>query len=399
MMNLLVVGAGYVGLITALGFAKLGNKVNVVDLNKDIINNLNDGIPTFYEPKLEDLLNNKELNINFFDNYEDAISDDLEFIFVCVQTPSNEIGQVDTLYMKNVLSTLQSFKQNFSICIKSTIQSNVVESICLEEGIDFTKIIFNPEFLREGSAIYDFFNPDRIVIGGTESLAIERCKLLYDDFECEIVLTDSISSQIIKYLSNTYLAMRLSYVNEAYRLISDLGGSPSDAIKGIGLDKRIGLNYFRPSPGWGGSCFPKDVNEIINTYSEKFEIPLIGEIVKSNDYQQIWIANKLLEVANDNDLKNIILIRAPFKENTDDLRDSPSIKVYEILNKKTNNIFIYEEEVVLPSNFRVINNIDEILENSLYVQMFPEKSDNRENLISKINNLENSMLWQMWEDA
>ena len=301
--------------------------------------------------------------------------------------------------MKNVLSTLQSFKQDFSICIKSTIQSNVVESICLEEGIDFTKIIFNPEFLREGSAIYDFFNPDRIVIGGTESLAIERCKLLYDDFDCEIVLTDSISSQIIKYLSNTYLAMRLSYVNEAYRLISDLGGSPSDAIKGIGLDKRIGLNYFRPSPGWGGSCFPKDVNEIINTYSEKFEIPLIGEIVKSNDIQQIWIANKLLKVSNDNDLKNIILIRAPFKENTDDLRDSPSIKVYEILNKKTNNIFIYEEEVVLPSNFRVINNIDEILENSLYVQMFPEKSDNRENLISKINNLENSMLWQMWEDA
>ena len=257
MMNLLVVGAGYVGLITALGFAKLGNKVNVVDLDKDIINNLNDGIPTFYEPKLEDLLNNKQLNINFFDNYEDAISDDLEFIFVCVQTPSNEIGQVDTLYMKNVLSTLQSFKQDFSICIKSTIQSNVVESICLEEGIDFTKIIFNPEFLREGSAIYDFFNPDRIVIGGTESLAIERCKLLYDDFECEIVLTDSISSQIIKYLSNTYLAMRLSYVNEAYRLISDLGGSPSDAIKGIGLDKRIGLNYFRPSPGWGGSAFLK----------------------------------------------------------------------------------------------------------------------------------------------
>ena len=397
-MNLLVVGAGYVGLITALGFAKLGNKVNVVDLNKDIINNLSNGRPTFYEPDLEELLNNKELKINFFDNYEDAVSDDLEFVFVCVQTPSNKIGKVDTLYVKSVLSTLKSFHQNFSICIKSTVQSNVIEEICQDEGIDFSQILFNPEFLREGSAIYDFFNPDRIVIGGTNKLAIDRCKLLYKDFECEIVVTDSISSQIIKYLSNTYLAMRLSYVNEAYRLISDLGGNPDVAIRGIGLDNRIGLNYFRPSPGWGGSCFPKDVNEIINTYSTKFEIPLIGKIVESNDYQQIWIANKLLEILHNNGLKNIILIRAPFKENTDDLRDSPSIKVYEILNKKIENLYIYEDEVNISKNFRVIKDIDEILDNSLYVQMFPEKSDNRQKLLLKINNLENSMLWQMWDD-
>ena len=136
-MNLLVVGAGYVGLITALGFAKLGNKVNVVDLNKDIINDLSNGRPTFYEPDLEELLNNKELKINFFDNYEDAVSDDLDFVFVCVQTPSNKIGQVDTLYVKSVLSTLKSFHQNFSICIKSTVQSNVIEEICQDEGIDF----------------------------------------------------------------------------------------------------------------------------------------------------------------------------------------------------------------------------------------------------------------------
>ena len=397
-MNLLVVGAGYVGLITALGFAKLGNKVNVVDLNKDIINDLSNGRPTFYEPDLEELLNNKELKINFFDNYEDAVSDDLEFVFVCVQTPSNKIGKVDTLYVKSVLSTLKSFHQNFSICIKSTVQSNVIEEICQDEGIDFSQILFNPEFLREGSAIYDFFNPDRIVIGGTNNLAIDRCKSLYEDFECEIVVTDSISSQIIKYLSNTYLAMRLSYVNEAYRLISDLGGNPDIAIRGIGLDNRIGLNYFRPSPGWGGSCFPKDVNEIINTYSTKFEIPLIGKIVESNDYHQIWIANKLLEILQNNGLKNIILIRAPFKENTDDLRDSPSIKIYEILNKKIENLYIYEDEVNISKNFRVIKDIDEILDNSLYVQMFPEKSDNRQKLLLKINNLENSMLWQMWDD-
>ena len=396
-MNILVIGAGYVGLITALGFAKLGNKVNVVDLNKDIIRELNDRRPTFFEPELKELLENKNLDISFFDNYEDGMSKNIEFVFVCVQTPSNNLGQVNTKYVKNVLGELKLYDHDFTVCIKSTIQSKVIESICYEEEIDYKNIIFNPEFLREGSAIYDFFHPDRIVIGGSNSLGIERCKILYEDFECEILVTDSVTSQIIKYLSNVYLALRLSYVNEAYRLTSDLGGNPDILLKGVGLDNRIGLNYFRPSPGWGGSCFPKDVNEIINTYSNEYSIPLISKIIESNEEQQKWVAEKLFQIAISNDKENIVLIRAPFKENTDDLRDSPSIKVYEILNKYEINVFIFEDEIDIPSNFKVIKNIDEIIDDTLYVQMFPENSSKRIELLSKISNLKRSIVWQMWD--
>lgn len=396
-MNILVIGAGYVGLITALGFAKLGNKVNVVDLNKDIIRELNDRRPTFFEPELKELLENKNLDISFFDNYEDGMSKNIEFVFVCVQTPSNNLGQVNTKYVKNVLGELKLYDHDFTVCIKSTIQSKVIESICYEEEIDYKNIIFNPEFLREGSAIYDFFHPDRIVIGGSNSLGIERCKILYEDFECEILVTDSVTSQIIKYLSNVYLALRLSYVNEAYRLTSDLGGNPDILLKGVGLDNRIGLNYFRPSPGWGGSCFPKDVNEIINTYSNEYSIPLISKIIESNEEQQKWVAEKLFQIAISNDKENIVLIRAPFKENTDDLRDSPSIKVYEILNKYDIDVYIFEDEIDLPSNFKVIKNIDEIIDDTLYVQMFPENSSKRIELLSKISNLKRSIVWQMWD--
>ena len=396
-MNILVIGAGYVGLITALGFAKLGNKVNVVDLNKDIIRELNNRRPTFFEPELKELLENKNLDISFFDNYEDGMSKNIEFVFVCVQTPSNNLGQVNTKYVKNVLGELKLYDHDFTVCIKSTIQSKVIESICYEEEIDYKNIIFNPEFLREGSAIYDFFHPDRIVIGGSNSLGIERCKILYEDFECEILVTDSVTSQIIKYLSNVYLALRLSYVNEAYRLTSDLGGNPDILLKGVGLDNRIGLNYFRPSPGWGGSCFPKDVNEIINTYSNEYSIPLISKIIESNEEQQKWVAEKLFQIAISNDKENIVLIRAPFKENTDDLRDSPSIKVYEILNKYDIDVYIFEDEIDLPSNFKVIKNIDEIIDDTLYVQMFPENSSKRIELLSKISNLKRSIVWQMWD--
>lgn len=396
-MNILVIGAGYVGLITALGFAKLGNKVNVIDLNKDIITELNDSRPTFFEPELEELLKNKNLDVSFFDNYEDGMSENIEFVFVCVQTPSNNLGQVNTTYVKNVLCQLKLYNHDFTVCIKSTIQSKIIESICHEEEIDYKNIIFNPEFLREGSAIYDFFHPDRIVIGGSNSVGIERCKSLYKDFECEILVTDSVSSQIIKYLSNVYLALRLSYVNEAYRLTSDLGGNPNTTLKGVGLDNRIGLDYFRPSPGWGGSCFPKDVNEIVNTYANEFSIPIMSKIIESNEEQQKWVAEKLFQIAISNDKENIVLIRAPFKENTDDLRDSPTIKVYEILNKYDIDVFIFEDEIDMPNNFKVIKNIDEIIDNALYVQIFPENSSKRIELLSKISNLEKSIVWQMWD--
>ena len=204
---------------------------------------------------------------------------------------------------------------------------------------------------------------------------------------------------MIKYLSNTYLAMRLSFVNETYRIVSESDGNPEQVLYGIGKDKRIGNHYFRPSPGWGGSCFPKDVKEVINSIQEKNELPVISEILKSNQIHMEWFADFIIKKVNNQNFKNIILIRAPFKENTDDLRDSPSLKIYEKINKKYKNIWILEYEISLPESYRVITSKNELKEDALYVEMFPDISEERKNLLNSIQNLKNSEVLKMWETS
>ena len=214
MMNIAVVGAGYVGLITGIGFAKLNHQVSIIDLNNDLINNLNNNKAPFYEPDLEENLNDLDLRnkLNFSTSYEESIDKNTDIIFVCVQTPTNiDTGNTDTDYISSVLIKLKELESlNFTLCIKSTINSNLVQNISKNIGLNFERIIFNPEFLREGSAFYDFFNPDRIIIGGSHEEEINKFTKLYESFDCEKIITDPISSQMIKYLSNTYLAMRLS---------------------------------------------------------------------------------------------------------------------------------------------------------------------------------------------
>ena len=161
-------------------------------------------------------------------------------------------------------------------------------------GYDKNLLTFNPEFLREGSAVHDFFNPDRVVIGGLDSTKTNKLKELYKEFETEIIITDPISSQLIKYLANTYLPLRLSFVNEATRLADYSGANLVDVLKGVGLDSRIGSHYFRPSPSWGGSCFPKDLVEVNNFYNkEELNLPLISNIIDSNNEHSLRMSSNL----------------------------------------------------------------------------------------------------------
>jgi len=403
MMNISIIGAGYVGLITGIGFAKLGNQVSIIDLNDVLIQNLKNGKPPFYEPDLEEYLKKPDVigNMSFFNNYEECINKETEIIFVCVQTPTDfQSGRTDTKYLKNVLSKLNDFKeQSFSICIKSTVNSKLIMNICEEIKLDYNKIIFNPEFLREGSALYDFFNPDRIVIGGSDKNSIEKCLNLYNEFECEKIITDSTSSQIIKYLSNTYLAMRLSFVNETYKLSSEFGGNPNQILDAIGKDKRIGNHYFRPSPGWGGSCFPKDVKEVINFFESDYQSPLISKIIESNESHMDWFADYLLLHLNEKNLRKIVLIGAPFKENTDDIRESPTLKIYDRIVKKFKNISILDLNIKLNKEYKLLSSIEDLEEDTLYVEMFPDSSDERLRLLEKINELSNSSVVKVWESS
>ena len=403
MMNISIIGAGYVGLITGIGFAKLGNQVSIIDLNDDLIQNLKNGKPPFYEPDLEEYFKKPDVigNMSFFNNYEECINKETEIIFVCVQTPTDFLsGRTDTKYLKNVLSKLNDFKEHsFSICIKSTVNSKLIMNICEEIKLDYNKIIFNPEFLREGSALYDFFNPDRIVIGGSDKNSIEKCLNLYNEFECEKIITDSTSSQIIKYLSNTYLAMRLSFVNETYKLSSEFGGNPNQILDAIGKDKRIGNHYFRPSPGWGGSCFPKDVKEVINFFESDYQSPLISKIIESNESHMDWFADYLLLHLNEKNLRKIVLIGAPFKENTDDIRESPTLKIYDRIVKKFKNISILDLNIKLNKEYKLLSYIEDLEEDTLYVEMFPDSSDERLKILEKINELSNSSVVKVWESS
>ena len=401
MMNISVIGAGYVGLITGIGFAKLNHQVSIVDLNDDLIKNLNENRPPFYEPELVDYLNDSNIRNNLFfsTSYQKSINENTDIVFVCVQTPTDpDTGKTKTDYISSVLTELKKIESfNFIICIKSTIKASLVEKISNEIDLDYKKIIFNPEFLREGSAFYDFFNPDRIVIGGSDQKGLDKCLELYESFDCEKIITDSNSSQMIKYLSNTYLAMRLSFVNETYRLVSEFNGNPEEVLNAIGKDKRIGNDYFRPSPGWGGSCFPKDVKEVISSFQMDYQLPIISEILRSNELHMEWFVDYILKIINEQSLENIVLIGAPFKENTDDLRESPSLKIYKLIEEKFKNVWILDFDISLSKSFKAIKSSSELKDNTLYVEMFPDSSQNRNNIVNTIDKLMNSKIFRIWE--
>jgi len=401
MMNISVIGAGYVGLITGIGFAKLNHQVSIVDLNDVLIKNLNENRPPFYEPELVDYLNDSNIRNNLFfsTSYQKSINENTDIVFVCVQTPTDpDTGKTKIDYISSVLTELKKIESfNFIICIKSTIKATLVEKISNEIDLDYKKIIFNPEFLREGSAFYDFFNPDRIVIGGSDQKGLNQCTELYESFDCEKIITDSNSSQMIKYLSNTYLAMRLSFVNETYRLVSEFNGNPEEVLNAIGKDKRIGNDYFRPSPGWGGSCFPKDVKEVISSFQMDYQLPIISEILRSNELHMAWFVDYILKIINEQSLENIVLIGAPFKENTDDLRESPSLKIYKLIEEKFKNVWILDFDIPLSKSFKAIKSLSELKDNTLYVEMFPDSSQNRNNIVNTIDKLINSKIFRIWE--
>ena len=399
-MNIVIIGTGYVGLVTGVGLASLGNKVTFIDLDEDKIGNLNNKKLTFYEPGLDKYFEDDETfkNMEFVSSYSDIDWKDKEIVFICVQTPNNvETNSVDTKFLESAIMEVSSLQnENLVITIKSTIPPYEIEKICNQVGLDMDSLTFNPEFLREGTAVEDFFKPDRIVIGGNDSSKVQKLKDLYSNFKAEIITTDPISSQLIKYLANTYLPLRLSFVNEAARLVNSSGGNLDDVLKGVGMDSRIGQHYFRPSPAWGGSCFPKDVVEVNNFYdAEEVNLPLIANIIESNKIQTQWTAKMLKSIHNEKNLSGIILVGAAFKEDTDDLRNSPTIDIYNQLLAENMNTMIYDD-LIKSEEYLSIEDFEKLEGPHLIALMYPVK----ENLMSKINNIvsnTNSFLYTPWQ--
>ncbi len=399
-MNIVIIGTGYVGLVTGVGLADLGNNVTFIDLDEDKINKLKNKDLPFYEPGLDKYFQDDETfrRMQFVSNYSDINWEDKEIVFICVQTPNNlETNSVDTKFLESAINEVNNIEnKDLVITVKSTIPPYEIQKICNNVGLDTDSLTFNPEFLREGTAVEDFFNPDRIVIGSNNSEKIEKLKDLYKDFKAEIIITDPISSQLIKYLANTYLPLRLSFVNEAARLVNSSGGNLEDVLKGVGMDSRIGEHYFRPSPAWGGSCFPKDVVEVNNFYNpEEVNLPLIANIIESNKIQTKWTTNMLKSIHDEKKLSGIILVGAAFKEDTDDLRNSPTLDIYSQLKDENINTKIYDE-LIKSDDYLSFEDFEKLESPYLIALMYPVK----ENLMSKINNIvtaTSSFLYTPWQ--
>jgi len=378
-MNIVIVGTGYVGLVTGVGFAEQGHHVSFIDLDSKKINKLANKELPFFEPGLDEYFSKEEnfTRMSFHENYTGLNWDKTDIVFICVQTPNNlETNSVDTKFLESAITEISKLEnQDITITVKSTIPPYEIENVCNNVGYDRNLLTFNPEFLREGNAVYDFFNPDRVVIGGLNQEKIKKLEQLYSSYNAEIIITDPISSQLIKYLANTYLPMRLSFANEATRLAEYSNANLQDVLKGVGLDSRIGSHYFRPSPSWGGSCFPKDLIEVNNFYNKnELNLPLISNIIESNDEHLKWTVNQLTSLKQSNNLEKIYLVGAAFKEDTDDLRNSPTLDIYKILSKMEIEVIILDQQIQV-TDHSYVSSINDITPNSLVSIMYPQKDD------------------------
>ena len=394
MSNIGIIGAGYVGLVTGLGFAQLGHSINFIDLDKGKISKLNNGKLPFYEPGLDQIVTNKEIKsrVSYSSDYSKELID-LDAVFICVQTPKGDGKEANLKFLYDALdSTRKAFGKDTIVCIKSTFPPTMLDEI-VDHIDDVDSIVFNPEFLREGNALHDFNNPDRIVIGGSKKSSLDFIFDLYKDFDSEIIITDAVTAMLIKYLSNAYLPMRLSFVNESLQIGDALGADISVLLEGVGADKRIGKDYFRPSPGWGGSCFPKDIESLkVMLNDRNLASPLINAIDISNEKHSDWTVNKIIEINTSVLKSNIVLYGAAFKENTDDMRDSPTIKLYEKLKSEGINVNIFDEfESDLEDSITVFDEIND----SLVVLMYP--SIDLEKIKMRLKNKDNA-IFIPWEN-
>lgn len=345
-MKIVVAGTGYVGLVTGTCFAETGVTVICVDIDKEKIKLLQEGKTPLYEPGLEPMMkrNIEKGRLSFTTDLKKSLEDS-EAIFIAVGTPPGEDGSADLQHVLKVASEIgKNIKSYVVVVIKSTVPvgtSEKVRKIIREElekrGVDIPfDMASNPEFLKEGSAVEDFLRPERIVIGTDNERAAEIMSRLYKPFVLNnhpIYYMDIPSAELTKYAANAMLATRISFINEIANLCELLGADINQVRKGIGSDSRIGNKFLYPGPGYGGSCFPKDVKALIRTAAEKgYEMKVIAAVEKANEYQKNVLFFKIRNHFNNN-LKGrtIGIWGLSFKPHTDDIRESPSIYLIEKL--------------------------------------------------------------------
>lgn len=349
MFKICVIGAGYVGSTTAALFASLGNTVSAFEINEARLESLRAGNLPMFEPGLQGYLREgiSKGRLEFTNDLSSA-ANDADFVFICVPTPSLEDGSADMSFVLQAARSLSGIVKAGAILItKSTVPVGSVSDLEREIARPDVHVVSNPEFLREGSAVFDFFNPDRIVIGSSNRTAAEKVAELYAKVQAPILITDSKSSELIKYASNSFLAIKLSFVNEIARLCDGLGANAEDVLNGFGLDSRIGSKFTRTGPGWGGSCFPKDTRAL-SALAKSFEINLqmVDAAIESNLNAKLHVI-KILRRSLGGQLqgKRIAVWGLTFKAFTDDTRESPAIHICQLLLEQGCEVVSFDPQV------------------------------------------------------
>jgi UDPglucose 6-dehydrogenase len=340
MRNICVIGVGYVGLTTSAAFADLGNKVYAVDISEERITNLNKGILPIYEPGLQEVVdrNVKAGRLHFSTSYQEGLQD-AEFVFICVGTPQGVDGEADLKYVRAAAETIaRTMTHSLIIINKSTVPVGTgdwVANIVREtqpKPIAFS-VVSCPEFLREGSAIKDFFNPERIVLGSTDRHAADQVAQLHLPLRAPIMVTDLRTAEMIKYASNAFLATKISFINEIANICEALGADVKEVATGMGYDTRIGARFLEAGVGYGGSCFPKDVQALAYMAQVHGSHPqLLQAVMEINAAQRKRVVLKLEEIWGSVKDKTVALLGLAFKENTDDMRESPAITIADYLH-------------------------------------------------------------------
>ncbi|MGG3477114.1 UDP-glucose/GDP-mannose dehydrogenase family protein [Peribacillus frigoritolerans] len=353
-MKIAVLGTGYVGLSTGVCLSEIGHNVICIDTDEQKIISLRQGISPIYEPGLENLLiqNAAAGRLRFTTSHREALNG-AEIIIIAVGTPQMEDGGADLSYIVQAAKDIAAnLVQSSVVVIKSTVPvgtndfiKSIIEEHC-NDNVTFN-MVSNPEFLRQGSAVMDTMQADRIIIGSENDEAVKKVQEMYRPLNVPFILTSIRSAEMIKYASNAFLATKISFINEVANLCGVVGADVKDVAKGMGKDKRIGEAFLQPGIGYGGSCFPKDVKALLHTANlNGVHFSLLKETVAINDFQQELLVTKAINRLGDLKGKKVAMLGLAFKPETDDMREAPSIKIARSLTKLGAEVVAYDPVAV-----------------------------------------------------
>ncbi len=397
-MKITIIGTGYVGLTTGVALAYLGHKVICVDKKRAKIEKLKKGIVPIYEPGIDNFLKKYKKNIKFTIGLKNAIQES-KVIFICVGTPSKKDGDIDTAHFKKAIKDIAKNIKNYKVIVnKSTVPVGMGDwtkkEIRKHYQEDFS-VVSNPEFLREGSALKDLLEADRIVLGVEDKKAKEIMLDIYSSIKAPKVITDIKSAEMIKYAANAFLATKISFINEIANICERVNADVKNVAKGIGLDKRIGPKFLNAGIGYGGSCFPKDIEGLIHIANHnRYNFKLLNAVTQVNKNQKEIFIRKIIKILKKIKGKTVCVWGLAFKPNTDDIRKSPAIKIIEKLQKENILIKVYDpqgiknaKKQISKKNIKFCNNPYEATKKADVLALVTEWPEFSELDMKKVKNL------------